>query len=58
MDSFPMAAKTLINSLSGGLDFNTSLGSLMSDMALIANPGPKATFFILYAVVVLYTPCD
>lgn len=53
-----MAAKTLINSLSGGLDFNTSLGSLMSDMALIANPGPKATFFILYAVVVLYTPCD
>lgn len=38
-----MAVKTLINGLSGGLNFNMSL---MSDMALIAIPEPKATFFL------------
>ncbi|XXH01722.1 hypothetical protein Hte_008083 [Hypoxylon texense] len=36
-----------VNALASGLNFNTSLGELMFQMALIANPEPNATFFTL-----------
>lgn len=37
----------VVEALHEALHFNRSLGSLMFDMALIANPEPNATFFTL-----------
>lgn len=49
-DGKNLTREVVINGLSAGLNFNASLGSLMFDMALIANPEPNATFFTLYAI--------
>lgn len=38
---------TVVNGLTGGLNFNESLAELMFDMAIVANPEPNATFFTL-----------
>ncbi|KAL4890116.1 Chloroperoxidase [Aspergillus ambiguus] len=37
----------IIDGLGSALNFNSSLASLMFDMAIIANPEPNATFFTL-----------
>jgi hypothetical protein len=42
--------ETTVSALSAALNFNTSLASLMFDMAIIANPEPNSTFFTLYDV--------
>ena len=47
-DGKNLTREVVVNGLSAGLNFNASLGSLMFDMALIANPEPNATFFALY----------
>lgn len=47
-DGKNLTRDVMINGLSAGLNFNASLGSVMFDMALIANPEPNATFFTLY----------
>ena len=49
-DGKNLTRDVMINGLSAGLNFNASLGSVMFDMALIANPEPNATFFTLYGI--------
>ncbi|KAB8078734.1 hypothetical protein BDV29DRAFT_187646 [Aspergillus leporis] len=46
-DGKNLTRKAIVNGLSAALNFNASLGSLMFDMALVANPEPNATFFTL-----------
>ncbi|KAI1653497.1 Cloroperoxidase [Daldinia decipiens] len=38
----------VVSAMSSALNFNESLGALMFDMAIVANPEPNATFFTLY----------
>lgn len=47
-DGRNLTREAVIHGLSTGLNFNASLGSLMFDMALVANPEPNATYFTLY----------
>jgi len=47
-DGRNLTREVVIKGLSEGLNFNASLGSLMFDMALVANPEPNATYFTLY----------
>ena len=39
----------VVHALNSALNFNTSLGSLMFKIAIVANPEPNATFFTLFA---------
>ncbi|KAJ5103881.1 hypothetical protein N7532_004410 [Penicillium argentinense] len=46
-DGKNLTEKTVVQALKSALNFNTSLGSLMFEMAIVANPEPNATFFTL-----------
>lgn len=46
-DGKNITKETVIDALSGALNFNSSLSALMFEMAIIANPEPNATFFTL-----------
>ncbi|KAI2631461.1 Cloroperoxidase [Hypomontagnella submonticulosa] len=46
-DGRNITKETTINALASALNFNTSLGALMFQMAIVANPEPNATFFTL-----------
>ncbi|WYZ43363.1 hypothetical protein EsH8_VI_001062 [Colletotrichum jinshuiense] len=46
-DGRNLTQENVVKGLQEGLNFNTSLGTLMFQMALIANPEPNATFFTL-----------
>lgn len=46
-DGRDLTREVVVNGLAAGLNFNTSLGNLMFEMALIANPSPNATYFTL-----------
>ncbi|KAI0886753.1 Cloroperoxidase [Annulohypoxylon maeteangense] len=46
-DGRNITQETTINALSSALNFNTSLATVMFQMATIANPEPNATFFTL-----------
>lgn len=52
-DGRNLTRETVVNGLAAGLNFNASLGSLMFEMAVVANPSPNATYFTLY----VYQPC-
>lgn len=46
-DGRNITRQNAVAGLNAGLNFNESLGSLMFDMAIKANPEPNATFFTL-----------
>ncbi|KAF9878230.1 hypothetical protein CkaCkLH20_04268 [Colletotrichum karsti] len=46
-DGRNLTQEVVVNGLKQGLNFNESLGTLMFQMATIANPEPNATFFTL-----------
>ncbi|OJJ78689.1 peroxidase family protein [Aspergillus glaucus CBS 516.65] len=46
-DGRNLTREVVVKGLSEGLNFNATLGSLMFDMALVANPEPNATYFTL-----------
>ncbi|KAI1385833.1 Cloroperoxidase [Hypoxylon trugodes] len=46
-DGRNITKETTVNALASALHFNTSLGTLMFEMAIVANPEPNATFFTL-----------
>ncbi|KAF6825091.1 hypothetical protein CMUS01_09965 [Colletotrichum musicola] len=46
-DGRNLTQDTVVTALNEGLNFNQSLGTLMFQMALVANPEPNATFFTL-----------
>lgn len=46
-DGRQITKQNLIQGLADGLNFNSSLASLMFDMAIMANPEPNATYFTL-----------
>lgn len=46
-DGKNLTEEVVVHALQAGLNFNTSLGSLMFQMAIGVNPEPNATFFTL-----------
>ncbi|QKX61976.1 uncharacterized protein TRUGW13939_09132 [Talaromyces rugulosus] len=46
-DGKGLTKEVVTNALKSGLNFNTSLGNLMFEMAIVVNPEPNATFFTL-----------
>jgi len=42
-----LTRKNVVDSLHDGLNFNTTLGGMMWQQAIVANPEPNATFFTL-----------
>lgn len=46
-----LTKNVVVDGLGAALNFNSSLASLMFDMAIVANPEPNATFFTLYCPV-------
>ncbi|KAI1770090.1 Cloroperoxidase [Hypoxylon cercidicola] len=46
-DGRNLTKETTVNALASALNFNESLGELMFEMAVVANPQPNATFFTL-----------
>lgn len=46
-DGRNITKEAAVDALSTALNFNTSLATLMFEMAIIANPEPNATFFTL-----------
>ncbi|OLN86587.1 putative sterigmatocystin biosynthesis peroxidase stcC 8 [Colletotrichum chlorophyti] len=46
-DGRNLTQENVVKGLQDGLNFNTSLGVLMFQMAIVANPEPNATFFTL-----------
>lgn len=53
-DGRNLTRETVVKGLREGLNFNASLGSLMFDMAVVANPQPNATYFTLYVHILIY----
>lgn len=53
-DGRNLTREVVVKGLSEGLNFNATLGSLMFDMALVANPEPNATYFTLYVHALLF----
>lgn len=47
-DGRNITKENAVHALTTGLNFNSSLATLMFEMAIIANPEPNATFFTLY----------
>jgi hypothetical protein len=47
-DGRNLTREVVVDALASALNFNQSLGSLMFDMAIVANPQPNATYFTLY----------
>jgi hypothetical protein len=46
-DGKNLTQEVVVNALSAGLNFNTTLATIMFTQALPANPEPNATFFTL-----------
>ncbi|CEL08200.1 Putative Chloroperoxidase [Aspergillus calidoustus] len=46
-DGRNLTREVVVDALASALNFNESLGSLMFDMAIVANPQPNATYFTL-----------
>ena len=46
-DGRNITKQVAVDALSTALNFDTSLAELMFQMAIIANPGPNATYFTL-----------
>lgn len=47
-DGKNLTKEVVVAGLAAALNFDPALGSLMFDMAVIANPQPNATFFTLW----------
>lgn len=46
-DGKGLTKEVVTHALNSALHFNASLGNLMFEMAIVANPEPNATFFTL-----------
>lgn len=46
-DGRQLTQGAIVDGLAKGLNFDSSLGELMFQMAIVANPEPNATFFTL-----------
>jgi hypothetical protein len=46
-DGNNLTQDTVVGALNRALNFNTTLGTIMFQQALVANPEPNATFFSL-----------
>lgn len=46
-DGKNLTKEVVVGALKAGLNFNESLGTVMFEQALVANPEPNATYFTL-----------